>query len=60
MDQDANVQEGAAFDPAVGMVVTDAGKQRWKRVLEERAANRDVAALRTTREQLRLGPTATA
>jgi hypothetical protein len=60
MEQDASVQAEGTFDPSLGMVITEAGKQRMRQRLAERRASRDVDAIRALRDRLRLGPAANA
>jgi hypothetical protein len=48
-------REDAYYDESVGMVVTRAGKTRWRKVLAERDASRDREAAAAFVEQLRHG-----
>jgi hypothetical protein len=49
MEQDTSTRDDGAFDPSVGMVVTESGKARWRerlRVQRDRLTPEKLAAVR--------------
>jgi hypothetical protein len=60
MDSETTTPEGSYFDASLGMVVTEAGKAKWRARLAEARGQRDTAANASLRAKLRLGPAATA
>jgi hypothetical protein len=52
MEQDTSTHQDGVFDPAVGMVVTESGKARWRERLQAKRAQLTPEKLAAMREQL--------
>lgn len=56
MEPNVSTEQDGVYDPHVGMVVTAAGKRRWRERLDEADANRDHAAREALKQRLGLHP----